>query len=88
MMASIISLYSSKYFQVQQLILLTDKMENFCQLLWTSDSSIIGDIPELDSSWEAIAYPDVDVSYSDLSMADYPPPSPLKRREQSLLCRP
>ena len=52
-------------------------MENFRQSLWTSGSAIVGDIPELDSFLETLAYPDVETSYSDLPMADYPPPLPL-----------
>ena len=58
-------------------LLLTNKMEIFRQLVWTPDYTVLGEVPALQSAWEAPDYPDMEVSFSDIPMANYPPPSPL-----------
>ena len=63
-------------------------MERFSQLMWTSDYPVLDEVqvPSIDSAWDPPAeYPIMEGSFTDIPMADFPPPPPLQEEHVQTL---
>ena len=55
-------------------------MESFRQHIWTSYQPVMGELPTIENAMEPLEWPDMDGSFTDIPMANYPPPPLIAER--------
>ena len=55
-------------------------MESFRQHIWTTYQPVMGELPTIENAVEPLEWPDMDGSFTDIPMANYPRPPLIAER--------